>query len=163
MSPESTVEAIQEQAAQTATSEIAVQIAAPVVAVETAVSHVSEQVAEHAAISEERHDEILEGNAWLENRTAQLGSQLTEVRESLLQLREAQATVQSTLNRLLEMEVTESAMLSRVSNPTIQEAPPVQTVEPEQAEAPNAEEGHQEAATQAAPEPPPQRKRKLKI
>jgi hypothetical protein len=76
MEPEGVIIDVQKDAAETVATEVSTTVALTAGAVASEVVEVSDQLAEHAEASEERHEEILEGQEWLENQFQIQRSQL---------------------------------------------------------------------------------------
>jgi chromosome segregation ATPase len=156
MDPETVVEQIQEQAASEAES----QVTAIAHEVSAEVEHVSEQVSEHAEQSEQRHEEILGETSWLEKRTAELQMGITELRSSLLQMRETQSTILERVSQTADLNREISSQVSHLSNRPALEAERTPEVEPA-----DAVDDHLEAATEpltpSADNPIPKRKVKI--
>lgn len=100
MDPETVVEAVQADAATEAANRVAgVAVeAAAVVAAE--VADVGEVLEQHAELSEERHEEILEGDLWIRNQLEQLSQNLQTLQMTVITMQAAilaALTVQSTV------------------------------------------------------------------
>lgn len=148
MDAETVVEVVQEDAAHSAALLVAGEAAGAVAGVESEVAAVAEVLEEHVIDSEERHEEILEGEEWLK---AQLVFLLTTNQSLQTQLTSFQTLVVSKLD-LLE-SILKLLQDSKPSIPT-PEAPPVEAVvvvEPEDVEDPQeAKTGEPEAVAKPA-------------
>jgi hypothetical protein len=140
MDPESVVENIQDSAAHEAALEVAADVNANTAAVGAEVAAVGEVLEDHAELSEERHEEILEGELWIRNQLVLL---LTNTQTILTTLGAMQVMI-------AEIRVTNE---STVLPPLIPEPEEIPVVVPVVAVVPPVPE--------TVPEAPPKRKRRV--
>lgn len=128
MDAEAVVESVQRDAA----SEVAATAAAGDAAIAAEVAGVADELAEHAELSEERHDEILEGNAWLSGRLNDVVTRLDGLSTSMGTLVTSQQLTQSQLQQLqtkvdqMSQPQNQSPQSSTDSTPST--PPPVEAV-----------------------------------
>jgi peptidoglycan hydrolase CwlO-like protein len=132
MSPETVVERVQENTAQAVAGEVTDTILATSGGIAAEVTEVSQQLSEHAEASEGRHEEILEGQSWLENQFQSIQSSQT-AQQALLQSLTTQLAALTTMLQTLSQSLS---MASDPSTPAIPETVVIAEVQPEAAPQP---------------------------
>jgi hypothetical protein len=127
MSPESVVTEVQTDAARTAVSDVESAILAGDSVIVSEIAAVDQHLAEHAEVSEERHEEILEGQAWLENQFQSVQSTLTALQTTLTAML---TTLTGQNQACLSILETLNQNLSTVSSPSTPPPPEAVVVEP---------------------------------
>jgi hypothetical protein len=130
MEPETVIAEVQADAAIDAVSGVTAQVAEGTVIVASEVDAVSAQLAEHSEVSEERHEEILEGQSWLENQFQSQTVILTSIQSALLSAQTSAAAQSQALLSMLEAMSLKLSTDSSPLNPTL-EPEAVVIVEPE--------------------------------
>lgn len=109
-------EAVVEEVQRDAAAEVAAVAATGDAVIAAEVAEVAEDLAEHAELSEERHEEILEGNSWLSGRLNDVITRLDGLNTSMGTLATSQQLTQSQL-QLLQVKVEQ---MSSPQNPNPQ-------------------------------------------
>src|ERR1035437_82964 len=134
MEPEAIIEEVQEDAAAEVAADVIQTVAVENAIVTSEVASVSDALAVHAEVSEERHEEILEGQAWLENQFPLLSLANQALQATLLSLQTTVTTqlsmIQETLTRNSSTDSIPS--IPPMESPILEEAAIV-VVEPESA------------------------------
>jgi hypothetical protein len=160
MDPETAIQEVQNESAHEGAAEVAAVISDQVAGVE-------ETLEEHAALSEERHDEILEDTSWLRNGINEICQSQTTMAN---QLTSVQTEVSNLSERIRTMEennqnqpVAAVAVAVPVSSGTESESPVTNQSTPEISETPVTPQAPPESTPQSAgvenPEAKTQRKR----
>jgi hypothetical protein len=152
-------ERVVEEIREGAAAEVAQVAVAGDAVIAQEVAQVGDDLADHAELSEERHEEILEAGSWV-------GQRVNDVLQNLQTLNTSMGALQAQLSNSQQATVTNLQLLQTIlesrlplspgSTPSI---PPVSNetviavVEPTEA---SIEEGQREAET-----PPPKRKRRI--
>ena len=105
MEAERIVEAVQtdaaETAAQSAASQVAIEVHSDAVAIASEVSQVADELAEHPEVTEEQHGEILEGQQWQREQFQQLQNNLTNNQSQTAALLSAMQSQLTALQQLV--------------------------------------------------------------
>jgi hypothetical protein len=103
---ETVVEAIQESAAQNAVSEVTAEVRSDTAVVAAEVAIVGAELADHAELSEERHDEILGDTQWLKTQLESLSNLLMTLQAAVTLIAVEVASVKSELQKMTQSTVT---------------------------------------------------------
>jgi hypothetical protein len=128
MDAETVVEAVQQNAA----AEVAQVAAAGDAVIEAQVGAVADALADHAEVSEERHDEILEGEEWLRTEVTNLKTAVAGLSGSMGQLGIQLSTIQSNLGAIMENQQNPQ---QNPPNPSQDSSPSTPPAEPPKVEA----------------------------
>ena len=126
MDGETVIESVQTDAAQQVASEVSAQVAVGDSVIASEVAVVSAQVAEHAQVSEERHEEILEGQSEWHVLSAELLNQMQAIRTEQQEIRNSLLAMRETLLTILEHQSNNPnpSAVSPSSNPPTSEPEP---------------------------------------
>src|SRR5215831_18903524 len=102
MEPEEVVAVVQENAASEAAGEAAAAAAAGDAVISGQVAEVSDDLADHAEVSEERHEEILEGEAWLRSQLETIAAQQSAMQAQLTAIQSSNQSQLDLMNQRLE-------------------------------------------------------------
>lgn len=158
------VEEVRTDGAAVVAGETAGAVAAGAAVVTEAVEGVREELEDHAALSEERHDQILEGEAWLRNQIEMQGAALAALTALVTAL---QSTFQAGLSEIrTELVSLRGSLASRSQSPTAEEPPQIPVSDP--VAAAKAEEAAKEKelaapSSQETPPTEPQRRKRPRL
>ena len=138
MEAERVIEAAQQDAAQEAASHVAAEVAGEAAVISGQVAAVEEELIDHAEASEERHEEILEGQAWQQQQFANLTNNLTNHQTQTAALLAAMQTQLSSLGQLVTEALSQRSQSNSASPDSMSSSPESQpvvavVVEPESA------------------------------
>ena len=118
------------------------------------VAAVGDELADHAEVSEERHEEILEGEGWLRSEVDRLNTSMGTLQASITSSQQAILTTLQSLQTVLMQGTLNNLKPSEATTPS-----PPETLNPEEVVEEKVEnaEGPRESKT----EPPRRRQRRL--
>lgn len=130
MDGEEVIEQVQESAAVEVAQAAQAAVIDGAAVVLGAVQEVGDEVIDAAQVSEERHEEILEGQEWLENQFQQLTATQATFQATLATILQSMATQAAALEYLTERErERQTVILTPLPDSTLSN-PPIAQVEP---------------------------------